>query len=57
MKEQEQKEPIDCKMEYDEKICGECQWLDFIMVSHPGGSSYHQVEKHHCELGYWQEDF
>jgi len=37
--------------------CFYCNLREFTLVSHPGGDSYHQVEKSYCTLDYWEEDF
>jgi hypothetical protein len=50
-------EPSDCTKEYKEKTCDGCLFNEYVMVGHPGGSSGHSVEKHHCELGHWEDDF
>jgi hypothetical protein len=49
--------PKECKQEYIKEVCDGCPLNEFTMVGHPGGSSTHSVEKHWCELGYWEEDF
>lgn len=50
-------EPKDCIQDYKNDICDGCPFNEYVMVSHPGGSDTHQVEKHHCDWGYWKEDF
>lgn len=49
--------PKDCTEEFDENICRDCPFLDFTMVSHPGGSNVHSVEYRWCTLDYWEDDF
>jgi len=53
----ENNEPIGCTKEYIEDICIDCEYNQYVLVEHPGGSIYHSVEKHHCEWGHWKEDF
>ena len=50
-------EPENCTKEYKEDTCDECPFNEYVMVGHPGGSRVHSVEKHHCELGHWEDDF
>lgn len=52
-------EPEDCLKKYNEKVCENCSFNGFEMVAHPGGGCDGRVsvEKHHCEWGYWKEDF
>jgi hypothetical protein len=52
-----EKEPENCLKEWNEKICDNCEFVDYDMVGHPGGSSVHSVKKHYCKLGHWAEDF
>ena len=46
-----------CLEEHSEKICDNCEFNNYNLVSHPGGSSYHSVKKHYCEQGFWEDDF
>lgn len=48
---------MDCPREWNEKKCDGCKFIDYEMVSHPGGSSVHSVKKHFCKIGHWKEDF
>lgn len=50
-------EPVGCIKEYNEKICGECEFEKSEQVGHPGGCTYHSVEKKSCDWGHWEEDF
>lgn len=50
-------EPSNCEKEWNEKICEWCEFVNYDMVGHPGGSSVHSVKKHYCEMGHWKEDF
>lgn len=49
-------EPKFCKKEYIDS-CESCEFKNYNLVSHPGGSSVHSAESHYCELGYWEDDF
>jgi len=55
----EKDEPDYCLFNYDEKACTNCPFNEFEMVGHPGGGCDGRVsvEKRHCELGYWKDDF
>ena len=50
-------EPKGCQQEWVENICDNCEFNNYTMVGHPGGSSVHSAKKHYCKLGYWEEDF
>jgi hypothetical protein len=50
-------EPIGCKKEYIGEVCDDCPFNEFVLVGHPGGDSKRSVEKHHCDLGHWEDDF
>lgn len=50
-------EPSNCIKEYKKEVCDECVFNEYTLVPHPGGSGVHSVERHHCEWGYWEEDF
>ena len=47
---------IKCTKEYTE-FCDGCEFNNYELVSHPGGTSTEQVEKHYCEEDYWEDDF
>jgi hypothetical protein len=57
------KRKVDEKPEYcpeedgDGDTCKECSFLSSERVGHPGGSSYHSVDKFTCTLGYWEDNF
>jgi len=50
-------EPENCTKEYNEEVCGECEFRKSEMVGHPGGSSYHSTVRHWCDWGHWKDDF
>lgn len=50
-------EPENCTRQYNEETCDECEFKNYNMVGHPGGSSYHLTEEYYCELGYWMDNF
>jgi len=50
-------EPENCTKEYNEEMCGECEFMKSEMVGHPGGSSYHSTVRHWCDWGHWKDDF
>lgn len=62
-KDLNKKEKTDEKPEYcpeeegDGDTCKECPFLSSERVGHPGGSSYHSVDKFTCTLGYWEDNF
>jgi len=49
--------PEGCIEEFKDKVCMSCIECSHVMVGHPGGASFHQVEKYSCDLGYWKDDF
>ena len=50
--------PEDCPEEDgDGDTCKDCPFISSERVSHPGGSSYHSVNKYTCNLGYWEDNF
>jgi len=52
-------EPKNCpkgKGDFDVTICEDCHLKACVEVSHPGGGMG-TVDKCHCELGYWADDF
>lgn len=51
------KEPDNCIKEHNEKICDNCEFVDYDMVGHPGGSSVHSVKKYYCTFGHWEDNF
>ncbi len=50
-------DPLNCSREYDENVCDGCTHNNHEIVAHPGGESTASAEKHHCEQGYWEDDF
>ena len=44
------KEPENCKKEWSD-ACECCEYKNFIMVGHPGGSRLHSTEQYYCEFG------
>lgn len=51
-------EEIGCEKKYVDTKCDSCPFIDFEMVSHPGGESHsHKVERHWCTLDFWEERF
>lgn len=50
-------EPEGCTKEWNEKVCDGCEFKNYRMGSHPGGSSYYSTEYYYCELGHWEDDF
>ena len=50
-------EPWDCRMEFVDEICPDCEFLNVEQVSHPGGDSKCLVDKLTCTLGHWEDDF
>lgn len=50
-------EPKNCIKEYDENVCGDCEFSSYKLVPHPGGSSTDSARKYHCEQGHWEDDF
>jgi hypothetical protein len=53
---QSDEKPSYCKEDYTSE-CDDCPFRDFEMVGHPGGCSTQTVEKSHCELGFWEDNF
>lgn len=50
----EMNKPIECPLKHTE--CDECEFLNYVDVSHPGGGMS-TIEKYFCDEGYWEEDF
>lgn len=50
-------QPDNCPEEYKESPCDGCFFNEYNMVGHPGGSSFHTVEKRYCGWGHWEDDF
>jgi len=50
-------EPENCKKEYIENVCDNCEFKTFEMVPHPGGDSKATTESYSCEFGHWNDDF
>ena len=50
-------EPDGCSKEYNEISCDECEFKNYNMVGHPGGSRFHSTEEYYCEFGHWKDDF
>ena len=52
-----QSQPEYCKKKYEEDVCEECPFNEYVLVDHPGGDRYRSAKKHHCEWGHWCDDF
>ena len=50
-------EPQDCKKEYVESICDNCDFRNSRTAGHPGGSSYHSADWFWCDWGHWEDGF
>ena len=51
-------DPVNCTKSYCDKICQNCDYINYEMVDHPGGVyAAPQVESYYCELEYWEDDF